>query len=37
MNDTLIASASINGSVHLQGTSEGNNISASFSEPYVRT
>jgi hypothetical protein len=35
MNDTLIASASAEGSVHVSGTGEANKISASFTEPYV--
>lgn len=36
MNDTLVASASIEGSIFVQGTSESNKTAASFSEPYVR-
>jgi hypothetical protein len=35
MNDTLVASASIDGSIYVQGTSESNKTAASFSEPYV--
>lgn len=36
MNDTLVASASIEGSIFVQGTGENNKSAASFQEPYVR-
>ena len=35
MNDTLVASASIEGSIFVSGTSENNKTTASFTEPYV--
>jgi hypothetical protein len=35
MNDTLVASASIEGSIFVSGTSENNKTAASFTEPYV--
>ena len=35
MNDTLVASASIEGSIFVSGTSENNKTAASFTEPCV--
>ena len=37
MNDTLVASASTEGTIFVSGTSDNNKTSASFSEPYVRS